>query len=83
MKVQCRLFFVGVYGLQRGELFFLTKEQKNIKVGLRTLKGCAPLRGGHPLRTFQNFVFLFFCQKMFKVFAVYCLWADMQDFANL
>lgn len=80
MKVQCRLFFVGF--TDRGTIF-LTKEQKNIKVGLRTLKGCAPLRGGHPLRTFQNFVFLFFCQKMFKVFAVYCLWEDMQDFANL
>lgn len=82
MKVQCRLFFVGLQFTER-ETIFLTKEQKNIKVGLRTLKGCAPLRGGHPLRTFQNFVFLFFCQKMFKVFAVYCLWEDMQDFANL
>lgn len=61
----------------------MTEEQKDIKADLRTLKGCAPLRGGHPLRTFQNFVFLFFCQKMFKVFAVYCLWEDMRDFANL
>lgn len=72
MKVQCRLFFYGVYreGLQftvEGEYFYDRRTE------------------GHKSRlaSSQNFVFMFFCRKMFKVFAVYCLWEDMRDFANL
>lgn len=80
MKVQCRLFFVGF--TERGTIFF-DKRTEEHKSRLAHSQRVCSLRGGHPLRTFQNFVFLFFCQKMFKVFAVYCLWEDMQDFANL